>query len=342
MSAGAGARVAPAAAEAAQELAAAKDADGADDTVALDLSGPSDKGAEGSGGESDEENDVEYRAWKSNIPALYDVFLNHNIVWSALSCCWGGAVPSDVPRCSARALYLGTRTRTCHAQRDRPCRPASCAPRFSSGSVRRGAVQVARRAQHDPSVPHHPARATHDGPARHGAVPRGAQERVRGAREGHRAPGRGEPRQVRRRCACAAAAPHGREAGRANPQHPHIVASHTDSQVVYVWNTNTQANRLGKQHLTPNLPDLLYVRPCGALAAHAPSSPPPHPQPAWPLGACAVRTGIQRARVVGRQRRCVCCHTRAGCRGAVAHWPRVARRAWRRCRVRQARAGVAA
>ena len=42
--------------------------------------------------EEAEEQDIRYYRWKRNVPLLYDAFINHNIEWSSLSAQWGGVV----------------------------------------------------------------------------------------------------------------------------------------------------------------------------------------------------------------------------------------------------------
>ena len=40
------------------------------------------------------------------------------------------------------------------------------------------------------------------------------------------------------------------------PQYPDLIATHTDSPLVYIWNTHTQPNRRSQLNLDPSIPDL--------------------------------------------------------------------------------------
>ena len=51
----------------------------------------------------EEEQDIRYFRWKKNVPVLYDAFVNHNIEWSSLSAQWGGVVNVPDPRLVAPA-----------------------------------------------------------------------------------------------------------------------------------------------------------------------------------------------------------------------------------------------
>jgi len=81
-------------------------------------------GESGAGSAADrvdgERKDLEYVAWKSNTPVLYDWLQHYNSDWPALGMCWGARVPD---RCTStmhvQQFYLSTRTSASLPQRVR-------------------------------------------------------------------------------------------------------------------------------------------------------------------------------------------------------------------------------
>ncbi|GFZ11748.1 transducin family protein [Actinidia rufa] len=168
------------------------------------------------GGKGQPSVDERYTQWKSLVPVLYDWLANHNLVWPSLSCRWGPQLEKATYK-NRQRLYLSEQARS-------SCSP-HCTP--TDGSVPNTLV-IANCEIVKPRV--------------------AAAEHISQFNEEARSPFVKKFKTII----------HPGEVNRIRelPQNSKIVATHTDSPDVLIWDVEAQPNRhavLGAQDSRPDL-----------------------------------------------------------------------------------------
>ena len=163
----------------------------------------------------------QYESWKRLVPYLYDWFANHSLVWPSLSCCWGARPDNlmDMVQENKNTSLQGGRVM-----------PTNRAGSWShAGRVHDSGAVLYLSEQTDGSVMNTLVMAYLDIPKKKGQYGGAA---VNGS----------PPQQLH----VAKTILHPGEVNKVVdiPQYPGVVVTHSDSAEVYVWNMNTQPDRV--------------------------------------------------------------------------------------------------
>ncbi len=163
----------------------------------------------------------QYESWKRLVPYLYDWFANHSLVWPSLSCCWGARPDNlmDMVQENKKTSLQGGRVM-----------PTNRAGSWShAGRVHDSGAVLYLSEQTDGSVMNTLVMAYLDIPKKKGQYGGAA---VNGS----------PPQQLH----VAKTILHPGEVNKVVdiPQYPGVVVTHSDSAEVYVWNMNTQPDRV--------------------------------------------------------------------------------------------------
>ncbi|CAL5327877.1 unnamed protein product [Camellia sinensis] len=181
--------------------------------------------------------DERYTQWKSLVPVLYDWLANHNLVWPSLSCRWGPQLEQATYK-NRQRLYLSEQARSSYSPH--------CIPLVTGKSI---ALLLANSGVFwedvtDGSVPNTLVIANCEV-----VKPRvAAAEHISQFNEEARSPFVKKFKTII----------HPGEVNRIRelPQNSKIVATHTDSPDVLIWDVEAQPNRhavLGAQDSRPDL-----------------------------------------------------------------------------------------
>ncbi|KAM1062108.1 hypothetical protein ACFX2I_026495 [Malus domestica] len=170
--------------------------------------------------------DDKYTQWKSLVPILYDWLANHNLVWPSLSCRWGPQLEQATYK-NRQRLYLSEQASFAHLSFDFPQLVLNI---YTDGSVPNTLV-IANCEIVKPRV--------------------AAAEHISQFNEEARSPFVKKYKTII----------HPGEVNRIRelPQNTKIVATHTDSPDVLIWDVEAQPNRHAVLGATTSRPDLILT-----------------------------------------------------------------------------------
>lgn len=187
-----------------------------------------------------------YNQWKSHIPYLYDVFLHTNLEWPSYACAWGIIQQYYEYNNNNNASSSSSSSSSSAVLASPLSSPLSSSPsllsqwfyfsRSTSATLERdrwiGSPNMLLRGEVTFCTKYH----TQD------------CKKMNEFDEDQKSPFL----NIRKKIV------HPGEVNRIKPmpQYPDIVATHTDSPLVYIWNTATQPSRRSTPNIDPNVPDL--------------------------------------------------------------------------------------
>tara|TARA_B100000795_G_scaffold266471_1_gene249709 strand:+ start:344 stop:1078 length:735 start_codon:yes stop_codon:yes gene_type:complete len=184
-------------------------------------------------------DDDSYRSWKLNSPLLYDSLFNHNMVWPSLCVAWGDHIPT-VPLTSQRRSSANASTSSSppdeadeHSTLQALYFSSRTDARFNFDTKRwKGAPNFLLSASVDLPKPRH---TNFRGVGRFQEAYKSTHINIM-----KRIVHPGEVNKIR-------LCPHSSD----------IIATHSDSELTYIWNMKTQPNRGTSGDLVASVPDLM-------------------------------------------------------------------------------------
>jgi len=205
---------------------------------------------------------LEYESWKESLPVLYDCFLHSNLEWPSYACAWGPVIadangqannPSQAEAAAALASSAGaSASAAASTAAIPPCLTgAALTPASYSSSYISQLLYLSRstdsRLEKDKWIGspnmllkcelYYPNQYRIQDLSKMSSFTEDARNPAMLVRKKFVHPG--EVNRIK-----------------IVPPFPDLVATHTDSPLVYVWNTNTQASRRSQVNTEPSVPDL--------------------------------------------------------------------------------------
>jgi hypothetical protein len=219
----------------------------------------------------------EYARWKRNLPLLYDCFIHSNLEWPSYACAWGPVVPEN-----ASVVPVPVTPPAPSTKLEPPPAAASAA---SSSQATAAAAAAAAAAAPATIIPHltgaalTPRLYLSSYITQNFYLSRSTDSKVEGNRwigspnmllkaeiyypNHYRTQDvnkmNGFDEDQRNPClVIKKKIVHPGEINRIKvvPQYPDLIATHTDSPLVFIWNCNTQPTRRSQLNTDPSVPDL--------------------------------------------------------------------------------------